>query len=152
MISAVSHTPRLLILDEPTNGLDPEMVMLFEAFVKEYVSRGNIVLLSTHHLEFAAKFCDKVILIQKVKSSPKGRPKNYKLKPAVRHLKKRLLIFLTSMINWNSLKIFSHFPISNSVAQNSCGNFKIPARYFNLADNRGVVIHLFSHANSQMAV
>ncbi|MEK7130730.1 MAG: ABC transporter ATP-binding protein [Patescibacteria group bacterium] len=118
LISAVSHTPRLLILDEPTNGLDPEMVMLFEAFVKEYVSRGNIVLLSTHHLEFAAKFCDKVILIQKGQIIAQGTPQELQIKTGRSSFEKAAF----DIFNFNDKleqlkKIFSHFPISNSVAQ-----------------------------------
>ena len=118
LISVISHAPKLLILDEPTNGLDPEMVMLFEALIKEYASRGNIALLSTHHLEFAAKFCDKVVLVQKGQIIAQGSPQELKIKTGQPSFEKAAF----NIFNFNDKleqlkKIFSRLPISNSVAQ-----------------------------------
>ena len=62
---ALIHKPKLLILDEPTNGLDPQGAKVLKEYLKEYVNKGNTVLMSTHILEIAEKICDNMIIIKK---------------------------------------------------------------------------------------
>jgi ABC-2 type transport system ATP-binding protein len=55
--------PELLILDEPTNGLDPAGIREFRAFVRELVAEGRTVLLSSHLLDEVEKICDAVAIV-----------------------------------------------------------------------------------------
>ena len=60
--SAILHKPRFLILDEPTDGLDPNQKHDIRLFIKEYAENKNTVLVSTHVLE-DADIADKVIML-----------------------------------------------------------------------------------------
>jgi ABC-2 type transport system ATP-binding protein len=55
--------PELLILDEPTNGLDPAGIQQFREFVRELVAEGRTVFLSSHLLDEVEKVCDAVAIV-----------------------------------------------------------------------------------------
>lgn len=57
---ALIHRPKLLILDEPTAGVDVELRVALWDFVKEINKRGTTVVLTTHYLEEAEKMCGRV--------------------------------------------------------------------------------------------
>src|SRR5207237_2363297 len=57
--------PELLILDEPTNGLDPAGIQEFRAFVGELVAEGRTVLLSSHLLGEVERICDTVAIVDR---------------------------------------------------------------------------------------
>jgi ABC-2 type transport system ATP-binding protein len=57
--------PELLILDEPTNGLDPAGITEFRAFVRDLVAEGRTVLLSSHLLGEVEKICDAVAIVDR---------------------------------------------------------------------------------------
>lgn len=67
LIASLLYDPKLLILDEPLNGLDPQGAFNLKSFIKDYASKGNTVIFSTHILEVAEKLCDKIIIIDKSK-------------------------------------------------------------------------------------
>ena len=67
LISTLLHEPTNLILDEPLTGLDPKASFELKETMKEYASKGNTVLFSTHVLEVAEKLCDRVGIISKGK-------------------------------------------------------------------------------------
>jgi lipooligosaccharide transport system ATP-binding protein len=58
----ISH-PRVLVLDEPTTGLDPEMRHGVWQILAEERAQGVAILLSTHYMEEAERLCDRVALI-----------------------------------------------------------------------------------------
>jgi ABC-2 type transport system ATP-binding protein len=60
LIQAFMHDPQLLILDEPTNGLDPLMQQTFQALIHEARGRGATVLLSSHLLAEVQEICDRI--------------------------------------------------------------------------------------------
>ena len=61
---ALVHDPDLLVLDEPTMGLDPATADRIRQFVWEQKSSGRTILLSTHYMEEAEKLCDHVAIIE----------------------------------------------------------------------------------------
>ncbi|MDQ0418445.1 ABC-2 type transport system ATP-binding protein [Croceifilum oryzae] len=61
--AALLTKPRILILDEPLTGFDPPSAKFMKDFLREYVKAGNSVLVTTHILEVAQHFCDRVGII-----------------------------------------------------------------------------------------
>lgn len=71
---ALVHSPKLLLLDEPTAGVDVELRESLWKFVLELKSAGVSILLTTHYLEEAEKLCDRVGIINKGNLVYVGRP------------------------------------------------------------------------------
>lgn len=63
LAGALIHKPRLLILDEPTVGLDPRSARLIKDILRRMTDRGVSVILSTHILEIAEPMCDRIGII-----------------------------------------------------------------------------------------
>lgn len=61
---ALVHDPELLLLDEPTTGLDPEGRRRLHADIEALRNEGRTVLLTTHYIEEAEKLCDRVLMIR----------------------------------------------------------------------------------------
>ena len=61
--SAFIHKPKILILDEPFLGLDPEGQLKVKSMVKQVVEDGGAALISTHMLDMAERFCDTVTIM-----------------------------------------------------------------------------------------
>ena len=57
--------PRLLILDEPMNGLDPAGIQEFRGFVRSFVEEGRTIVLSSHLLDEVEKTCDEVAIVDR---------------------------------------------------------------------------------------
>ncbi len=70
--SALFHKPPVLILDEPTNGLDPRFAKVLKEWLKAYAKAGNTVLLSTHVTQVAESICDRVGVIHEGKLAALG--------------------------------------------------------------------------------
>ncbi len=64
LIGALIHKPKLLVLDEPLTGLDPESSRQMKNYFKSYVSEGNSILFSSHILEVVERLCDRILLIK----------------------------------------------------------------------------------------
>ena len=67
IIGALVHTPRLLILDEPFVGLDPEAAFKLKNVFKEMCENGSAIFFSTHVLDVAEKLCNKIAIIKQGK-------------------------------------------------------------------------------------
>ena len=65
LISALSHNPDVLIMDEPFVGLDPKAVFDVKEIMNEMVKDGKIIFFSTHILDVAEKLCSRVAIIKK---------------------------------------------------------------------------------------
>lgn len=64
LVVAMMHTPELLILDEPTGGLDPLVQQTFHAMMDEYRDKGKTVFLSSHVLSEVQAICDRVGILR----------------------------------------------------------------------------------------
>jgi ABC-2 type transport system ATP-binding protein len=64
LVAALASDVELLILDEPTAGLDPLMEVVFQDFIKHAKTSGKTVLLSSHILSQVEKLCDRVSIIR----------------------------------------------------------------------------------------
>ncbi len=60
LIAAFLHKPKLLILDEPLNGLDPRSARIIKDFLHELKMQGVTTIMSTHILEIAQAVCDRI--------------------------------------------------------------------------------------------
>ncbi len=65
IIQAILHEPELIILDEPTTGLDPLMQKVFNSLMIEESKKGTTVLMSSHILSDVETICDRVTMIRK---------------------------------------------------------------------------------------
>jgi len=63
LAAALLGSPELLILDEPTNGLDPEGIRWLHDFLLGFAAHGGTVLISSHHLAEIAEIVDRVIVL-----------------------------------------------------------------------------------------
>ncbi len=63
LITALAHDPDIVILDEPFSGLDPVNAMLLKDVVKEQITRGKIVLFSSHQMSYIEEFCDSIAIL-----------------------------------------------------------------------------------------
>jgi ABC-2 type transport system ATP-binding protein len=63
LAAALVHDPKVLVLDEPTVGLDPKSARLIKEILRQMANRGAAVFLSTHILEIAERMCDRIGII-----------------------------------------------------------------------------------------
>lgn len=66
--SALLNDPEILILDEPTNGLDPQGIHQIREIIKKIASEGTTILLASHLLDEVEKVCSHVVILRKGKS------------------------------------------------------------------------------------
>ncbi len=72
IISALLHSPKLLIMDEPFVGLDPKAAFILKEIMREMTEQGSAIFFSTHVLEVAEKLCNKVAIIKSGKLLTSG--------------------------------------------------------------------------------
>ena len=72
LITALAHDPDIVILDEPFSGLDPVNAMLLKDVVKEQISKGKVVLFSSHQMSYIEEFCDSIAIINAGKVAISG--------------------------------------------------------------------------------
>ena len=78
LISALSHNPNVLIMDEPFVGLDPKAVFDIKNIMKEMTKEGKTIFFSTHILDVAEKLCDRVAIIKNGNIVKIGKMKDIK--------------------------------------------------------------------------
>lgn len=71
---ALINNPDLLVLDEPTIGLDPQARHLIWEKLKSLQSQGNTIVLTTHYLDEAARLCDRLVIMDNGKILVEGTP------------------------------------------------------------------------------
>lgn len=83
---ALMHRPKMLILDEPTAGVDVELRLELWKYMKKVNKEGTTILLTTHYIEEAEQLCDNLALINGGKIIKTGTVKELK-----KHYKKNTL-------------------------------------------------------------
>jgi lipooligosaccharide transport system ATP-binding protein len=71
---ALVHDPQILVLDEPTTGLDPQARHLVWQKLRLLKQRGVTMLLTTHYMDEAAHLCDRLVIIHRGKVLTEGEP------------------------------------------------------------------------------
>lgn len=71
---ALLNQPKLLILDEPTTGLDPQVRHLIWEKIRQLQKQGTTVLLTTHYLEEAFQLCNFILIMYKGRKIMEGKP------------------------------------------------------------------------------
>jgi ABC-type multidrug transport system ATPase subunit len=72
LLLAMLHQPKLLVLDEPTNGLDVESTHLFYELILETAGQGTTVLFSTHLMDHVTRLCSHAVIINEGTVVAKG--------------------------------------------------------------------------------
>ncbi len=71
---ALVNDPDVLVMDEPTTGLDPQARHLIWERLRSLLARGKTILLTTHFMEEAERLCDRVCVIEEGRKIAEGRP------------------------------------------------------------------------------
>ncbi|MGC9017321.1 MAG: ABC transporter ATP-binding protein [Caldimicrobium sp.] len=77
IVRALMHSPELLLLDEPTVGLDPHIRRKIWSFIKSIQAKGTTILLTTHYMEEAETLSDRVAFINKGEIVAIDTPSNF---------------------------------------------------------------------------
>lgn len=73
IIASLIHAPKILILDESINGLDPQSAKIFRDLLRSLAQDGMTVVFSTHILEIAANVCDEIAIMKTGKIVAQGK-------------------------------------------------------------------------------
>jgi len=71
---ALVNDPRLVFLDEPTTGLDPQSRRNFWGLIEEVRRRGKTLVLTTHYMEEAQRLCDEIVIADRGRVIARGNP------------------------------------------------------------------------------
>ena len=104
--SAMLSDPEVLILDEPTNGLDPEGIIQIRELIQKIASGGTTILLASHLLDEVEKVCSHVIILKEGKSLYCG--------PVNQFLSSHGVLEISSEDRQNIVDFFSDFPAFGS--------------------------------------
>ncbi|MCQ4924140.1 ABC transporter ATP-binding protein [Tissierella carlieri] len=79
-VRAMLNNPKILFLDEPTNGLDPKNARIIKEIIKEFKEKGGTVLLTTHLMNDVDELCDRLAFMANGRIAEISTPKDLKLK------------------------------------------------------------------------
>lgn len=65
LVAALMHDPKVVVLDEPQNGLDPAGIEELDAFIRDLAERGAGVIVSSHDLYYAERVADRILMLSK---------------------------------------------------------------------------------------
>ncbi|QWX82721.1 ABC transporter ATP-binding protein [Cellulophaga sp. HaHaR_3_176] len=106
--SALLNDPEILILDEPTNGLDPQGIHQIREIIKKIASFGTTILLASHLLDEVEKVCSHVIILRKGVKLYAGRVDEMLVSHGFFELRskneKELINYLESNANFGTIK------------------------------------------------
>ncbi|QPB43432.1 ABC transporter ATP-binding protein [Rodentibacter haemolyticus] len=102
---ALMHNPKLLILDEPTAGVDIELRRSLWDFLRELNNQGTTIILTTHYLEEAENLCRNIGIIQQ------GRLiENTSMKSLLAKLETEVFVLDLQNVRQNSSLVIEHYP------------------------------------------
>ncbi|MDF9842709.1 MULTISPECIES: ABC transporter ATP-binding protein [unclassified Paenibacillus] len=102
IIGSLLHDPKVWILDEPLNGLDPRSSYMIKELMKEHASQGNTVFFSTHMLAVAEEVCNRVGIIKQGEKLFEGTIEEIKLAMQKHHTSLENLFLELTDDNYNS--------------------------------------------------
>ena len=118
---ALMHSPQLLLLDEPTAGVDVELRYSIWEQVRNLKKAGVAILFTTHYLEEAEKLCDRVAIIHEGKVQKQGVTKELVQKLTSRHLtiilKNKVESTHPALINQQDNTLEFRVPYSTEIGQ-----------------------------------
>lgn len=88
---ALIHDPEILILDEPTAGVDPEQRKIFWKYFEDFSRQGKTILVTTHYLD-EAEYCHRLVIMMNGKKISEGAPEEIK-----RKAKKEIIVLRTEV-------------------------------------------------------
>lgn len=95
---ALINKPELLILDEPTTGLDPQARQLIWQRLRELKESGTTLILTTHYMEEAQRLCDRLLIMDQGKILAEGKPRDL----IVKHIEKYVFeVHGHGVISWH---------------------------------------------------
>lgn len=80
LVRALLNKPKMLFLDEPTNGLDPKNSRIVKEIIREFAHNGGTVFLTSHIMSDVDELCDRVAFITDGKIAEIDSPRNLKIK------------------------------------------------------------------------
>ena len=80
LVRALLNKPKMLFLDEPTNGLDPKNSRIVKDIIREFAHNGGMVFLTSHIMSDVDELCDRVAFITDGKITEIDSPRNLKIK------------------------------------------------------------------------
>ena len=86
-VRAMLNNPKMLFLDEPTNGLDPANAMILKNLIKNYQKQGGTVFITSHIMADIDQLCDRVAFIVDGQIKEIDSPRNLKIKYGKRTIK-----------------------------------------------------------------
>lgn len=142
---ALIHEPKLLVLDEPTAGVDIELRRSMWGFLEDINRQGTTIILTTHYLEEAERLCRNVAIIDKGKIV-----QNTSVKNLIKQLNKETFI-LDIKGEINNIKTIDGYPLTmvdNSTLEVAIDKDKSLNQLFNHLSNEGIeIISMRNKAN-----
>lgn len=111
--SALLNDPEILILDEPTNGLDPQGIHQIRQLIKDIAAGGTTILLASHLLDEVEKVCSHVLIIREGKKLYSGRVDELKASHGYFELSCDNMEKLIDFIEKSAY--FEHFKVENGL-------------------------------------
>ena len=103
IVRAMLNNPKMLFMDEPTNGLDPANAMILKDMIREFRANGGTVFITSHIMSDIDQLCDRVAFIVEGKIIELDSPRNLKIKYGKRSM--------TLEYKENSKTIRKEFPL-----------------------------------------
>ena len=101
IVRALLNEPKLLILDEPTTGLDPQVRHLIWNKIRQLKKEGTTILLTTHYMEEAFNLADKILILHNGQKRMEGNPKKL--------LKKNMEAYVLEVLDQSQIPLISRW-------------------------------------------